>query len=326
MGTQRLTQLNALRKEASERSPKERASSGAKGALLGAGAGAGVGAAGAVIGPYSGELALGRLFGAYLGRHVPRSEMLGLAPGESRLRGELRRLRSLATHAPWAKVLGIGALAGAGLGAGYGALQKTAGVGWDLHGYSRDPDLPEGDAKAEAYRQAMAAQVGKYPKLERKKRGFFGRLWHGSKHAPATEEQKGAFAKAQEAYKGKHKAYAKKHGPAPMDSWEYRNASRVKLPRKFKTNYKLNSNIDAAGNFDLSTFTTDTAYSDKNRIRNLSKADLAKVLKKYQATGKRYADENPKDPYVAPGVAEFVAKAQALLKNPKMQMARLEWE
>lgn len=206
--------------------------------------------------------------------------------------------------------------------------RKTAGTGWDLHGYHRDPDVPDAsdaDAKQKAYLTEMRTQIGEYPILERKKRGLLGRLWHGNRHVPTTPEQKAEFEKTLAAYRDKHKAYTAVKGPIPTDSWDYRSSSRIKLPREHKTNYKLNANIDAHSGFGLSPFATDPDAKDKP-ARNLSKADLAAVLKKYQAAAKSYAAQSPDDPWVAPGTLAFTEKAKALLKNPKTRFARLEWE
>lgn len=135
---------------------------------------------------------------------------------------------------------------------------KIAGVGWDLHGYHRDPE---------------------------------------------------------------------KHGLDEEDSWDYQGASRIKTPFDRKTNYKLNSTlgISLAGEA-MEDMTSDQAYSDVPVIKNLSKADLQKVVQHYSSALEDFRKNNPyAQHYMHEGKA-FLDKAQHLLSHPDMKFARLEYE
>lgn len=205
----------------------------------------------------------------------------------------------------------------------YIELQKIAGVGWDLHGYHRDPtmsaeDLAKGDEYYERKEQKLKP-LGKKPKM--KSHGWFSRTFLGR---PNKETQ----LKSVKDWDSKRKQLLKGFGPAPIDDWEYRGASRIKTPFDSKTNYKLNSNMDYnVGDIgSLEDFTTDQAYSNKDRIRNISKSELKKIVKMYKKKLDVYKGDNPKDPYISPGGEAFIQKAQSLLEDPSFKFARLEYE
>jgi hypothetical protein len=205
-------------------------------------------------------------------------------------------------------------------------LSKISGVGWDLHGYSVKPNamqkkLDESQSAVTNYESQMSSALGKSePSMLTKKPGFFGRLI-GRKSSRVANP-------AYPAYEKKMTDYLQTHGPYPDDSYDIGRGARISTPYDKNTNYKLNSNMDydrpqRAG--ELEQWTTDMSYSDKPKIRNLTKSELRKVIKSYQQAMADYGTR-PEEEGTSAAQQAFLDKAQYLLKDPKMQFARLEYE
>ena len=202
-------------------------------------------------------------------------------------------------------------------------LNKIAGVGWDLHGYHRDPELPTKQKSAVgkyyANRMKKLKPLGERPKV--KKHSWFARTFL---RKPSKEMQ----LKSIKEYDKKKQDIIKALGPEPLDDYDFAENSRIKTKFDKDTNYKLNMHIDysAGKRGSLQEFTTDHAYSDKNKTRNISKSELRKIIKAYKKKLNIYKAEHPNDPYVTPGGTAFIQKAEALLKSPNFKFARLEYE
>lgn len=213
-------------------------------------------------------------------------------------------------------------------------LEKLAGVGWDLHGYERDPDKMPKPTKAQlaaksAYDKAVAERDKTFdssnprPDIDTR-HGFFARTLMGK---PSREEQATLRSEYWKKRFAHYKANPIKTGPLPEDPDDFRHKLRLKTPFDKMTNYKLNANIGAnAKGFNFDEWTTDRGYSDTPRTKNLSKKDLGNVLAAYRTHAEEYKKANPKDPFIDPGTKAFISKAELLLKNKKMRLARLEYE
>lgn len=182
-----------------------------------------------------------------------------------------------------------------------GVATKQAGVGWDVHGYSGDP-------------QDFPVDLGKGP--ERKyeggsQPGFFGRLL-GRKPVQGKLIVTPELAAWQ-------KLHAEDDG-----RYERTRALRIQTPFDRQTSYKANDQL--AGNFapDLWEHTTDFAYGAKPVEKRLSREDLTKVIDTYQQAASKWQPKGEDN--MAQYSKAFVQKAQHLLKDPKFQFARLEYE
>jgi len=209
-------------------------------------------------------------------------------------------------------------------------LEKLAGTGFDLHGYSKDPKDMEAARAEEKYRAAWSAEmkrrgIGPRPQREQFRKARRKYLFFGKKKVTYD-----GYAEADASHNAQVRAAAKGL-PEPPDGFDRARAARIKTPFDKKTNYKLNANIalalpDAAEKA-LYAKTTDFAYSQKPKERRLSRDELRQVVKTYKAgigaTKKRYPHEAEA---VDEGAKAFIGKAEYLLKNPHMQFARLEWE
>jgi hypothetical protein len=196
-------------------------------------------------------------------------------------------------------------------------LTKLAGVGWDLHGYHRDPDAPKPSPE-----QIKAEDT--YDKDWRK--------WQDKKHKAIgkppfynVKDRKKYFKKAITWEKANPFVSS---GKEAVDPWYYKRDSRIKTPFDRKTNYKLNSTLDVETGGNLHQYTSDFAYSDKDVDRRLTRDELKKVVEIYKGKAPKYLSLEPKkhaDIY-NPQAQAFIQKAEHLLKDPKMQFARLEYE
>lgn len=201
-------------------------------------------------------------------------------------------------------------------------LEKIAGVGWDIHGYSKAPevlrrDMEEAGRLSREHSKKMHGIIGKSPKaFISDKPGFFSRLL-GAKEKHKENPKWAAWRKKARAYY--------KDNPAPRDSWEVMRESRIPTPFDEDTNYKLNMHMDynrSRNQGSLQKWTTDEAYGT-DKVKNLSKADLRKVMKEYSEAAKDYEDKSSR---AASGQKAFLSKAKHLLKDPKVKFVRLEYE
>jgi len=198
---------------------------------------------------------------------------------------------------------------------------KLAGVGFDLHGYHRDPrdvEIDEDDKKYEKWFQRRTKEVARPTRKPIKRFGFFGRT---TGHQRVSKEEQAAF-------QARRTEWEAKNPPPPMgvDKYDYVRDSRVKTPFDRSTNYKLNLNAIVNSAPQILDQTTDFSYSGKPMESRLSKTQLRGILKTYADSGEQYAKAHPDDPHVRPGLTAFQGKAKALLKDPKVKFVRLEWE
>lgn len=195
-------------------------------------------------------------------------------------------------------------------------LEKIAGVGWRLHGYSTSPESYDSEwSKAKdttkAFDSDLEKSVGKAPSYH-KPRGFFGKLFNRPKEKNPEYDD----------YSTRVKEYMSTR-EYPMEDYDVRDKYRIKTPYDDRTNYKLNLNQDVGTDSSISEYTTDHAYSDKPITRNLSREELAEVARRYKA---QMANYRQKDPSIAAAQQAFLDKAKWLMDNEKSKFYRLEYE
>jgi hypothetical protein len=201
-------------------------------------------------------------------------------------------------------------------------LVKMAGVGWDLHGYHREHVTPELTAAAERYNSLREKEVGEYPSYVAKPKGPIARLFRGRGHQRYLADK--------EAYEDRSRRFYSEHGLGP-DTYEYRADSRIKTPYDRQTSYKLNDRLTLGQRAPLAeswySRLSDDAYSDTPTDRRLSKEELRKVLADYKdAHTKAVAAGHFAGEQDTAYAKAFLAKGQALLDNPDLKYARLEWQ
>lgn len=201
-------------------------------------------------------------------------------------------------------------------------LVKEAGVGWDLHGYHREHVTPELTAANERYESLRKQEVGKYPSYVAKPQGVIGRLFRGKKYQRYLADKK--------AYGERVRRFYDEHGSGP-DTYEYRSDSRIKTPYDRQTSYKFNDRLTSDQPAEIAegwySRLSDDGYSDTPTDRRLSKEELRKVLADYKdAHTKAVAAGHFAGEQDSAYAQAFLAKGQALLDNPELKYARLEWE
>jgi len=201
-------------------------------------------------------------------------------------------------------------------------FQKVAGVELHLVGYHREPthtNTPEAEAAMDEWARGLQAHVSRvspYPerKLFVKKdpglRGFFGGKVDDPEGYRAAILANSAARKEWE---------AKNPSPAGyVDPDEYSRDSRILTPHAKEVHGKFMAYTLGASKLPVGT--TDFNYTDTPYENRLSRADIMKLLEHHEQVA-RTATE--------PGAAEahqtFRAHADALLKDPRMKFARLEW-
>lgn len=114
---------------------------------------------------------------------------------------------------------------------------------------------------------------------------------------------------------------------------DFRQDMRLKTPfdRKSSQGYKMHLHVLqglSAGPGDrkvihkpspfMDSLATDQAYRDKPQVVNLNRPQLRTLIKDYQSRRQAGVGEDAQD--------AFVGKVKSLLKNPKMRLARVEYE
>lgn len=199
-------------------------------------------------------------------------------------------------------------------------LEKHAGTGWDLEGYSvsgKDLDALEakGRKASDDYIAARIKAVGSRPAYKTNRHGF---LWLKKK----LEDRKSYEARPDVIkYKQRLLDYTKKN-PRPKSDWDLIKSVRTKTPYDRKTNYKVNQHMDwNVGQPSLQDYVTDSEWP---RSRHLSKSDLRKAVKIYKTKAKKYKALEPGNPFIEPATEAFLGKAEHLLKSPKVKTIRFE--
>ena len=202
-------------------------------------------------------------------------------------------------------------------------LMKIAGVGWDLHGYHREPKRPKltpAEAAAEkqwntdfdAHLARRKEEVGPAPKI------FSGLRHAGWQKSVKKWEKENPFKSSVDTK------------VLPLDEFDYERESRIQTPFDDLTSYKLNDRLDFDTKVNpgaLHAYTTEYAYSDKPYEKRLSKEDLKKVVDIYKKKAEGYEGNNPEyASNIKRATTAFIQKAEHLIKDPKLKFARLEYE
>lgn len=187
--------------------------------------------------------------------------------------------------------------------------EKTAGVGVDIHGYYRKPENPKLEKAEKEYNERFFREVG--PQPEWKQRGLFKSFIKGPGLEPPKEMK--AWRQKADAWNAKN--------PLPDDPFDYERDSRIKTPydRDSSRGYKMHLGVLLDSPF-ADSLATDKGYRDTPQVVNLNKGDIRKLIKDYQER----RQVGNKDEELAQDA--FVNKAKALLRNPKLRFARVEYE
>ena len=190
-------------------------------------------------------------------------------------------------------------------------LEKLSGVELQLVGYHREPEAPQRAEAADRWWTENPSPSSKDFKTQVPMKGLLNRLRGKTEEHYDREGWEKAFRA--------HAAAAPDH--ANFDEYEYRRGSQIKTPHSFYSGNKLIARtLGASIPQDL---TSDFAYSDKAVDNRLSKGQIQKVLRLHAAVAKRDADDP--DPEVGKHHTGFQAHGKALLADPKLKFARLEW-
>jgi hypothetical protein len=191
-----------------------------------------------------------------------------------------------------------------------GEMQKLAGVEMGLVGYHREPEHPEKARLAEKWWEENPGPASSAFKTQVPLKGILNRL------RGKTEEHfnKESWEKAWRAHSDAAPEAAK------FDQFDYRQASRIRTPHSHYGGNKLIAHT--LGSVVPDKLTSDFAYQEKDIDVRLSREQIREILK-------LHAEVAARDPNNSEEVRKhhegFQAHGRALLADPKLKFARLEW-
>lgn len=166
-------------------------------------------------------------------------------------------------------------------------LEKIAGVGIDIHGYTRDPDKP-----SKSFLRSLEKKTGYSPDEDPE---WAKDVWRDQNTAKTPYDRDSSYG---------YKAHL--------------NVLRGQSP------YDLKPVTAESGIWKSKA--TDQAYSSKPKVHNLSRRDVRKLVSEYRSnSGAVAVPERDRAMYTKVNKA-FINKAQSLLRDKHVKVMRLEYE